>query len=442
MRPQDDDLLSVFSLLDAHDLWCFLCCCKRFYRLCSEDLLWRTLLTNELGAEHLPGSPPGNGGWRRRFWQWQRLESCMCTPRRRLGPAPTARFLHRAAGVQNDSGRWLYVFGGRGELSEFNDLWILDKLVAGGDALSSSASSPAASSPAAASSSVISPAGSAWRHVAADPAPPQRQSPTLTAVGTRLLMFGGRQGDTTFLNDTWVFDTLACAWTCVRASDNLPALPGVQQFGMWPNGGGSPVRPSPRWAHSAVAFGSSVLVFGGSAPGTCFNDLHWFDMEGEEPLTWRKQPVTVGPSPPARSGHCACALGEDQMFVFGGNTTETSFNDLWEYSVSDGIWAHVRASAGQSPSCRVGHTLTALGSRLLVLGGREYSTNHFDPSLHSFNVTSRQWREIPLEKAGGGATPVRTGHCATVHAGRMLLFGGLNDKNLLLDDLTSVSLIT
>ena len=61
----------------------------------------------------------------------------------------------------------------------------------------------------------------------------------------------------------------------------------------------------------------------------------------------------------------------------------------------------------------VGHTLTALGSRLLVLGGREYSTNHFDPSLHSFNVTSRQWREIPLEKAGGGATPVRTGHCAT-----------------------------
>ena len=126
----------------------------------------------------------------------------------------------------------------------------------------------------------------------------------------------------------------------------------------------------------------------------------------------------------------------------GGNTTERSFQDLWEYRVRLGTWCQVRAASGTPPSRRVGHTLTALGSRLLVLGGREYATNHFDPSLHSFHVGTRQWREVPLEKAGGGATPVRTGHCATVYAGRMLLFGGLNDKNLLLDDLWSVSLIT
>ena len=88
---QDDHLLSVFSFLDAHQLWCFLCCCRHFHRIACEDVLWRALLTKELGAEHLPGSPPGCGGWRRRFWQWQRLESCLCTPRCRLEPAPTVR---------------------------------------------------------------------------------------------------------------------------------------------------------------------------------------------------------------------------------------------------------------------------------------------------------------------------------------------------------------
>ena len=82
-----------------------------------------------------------------------------------------------------------------------------------------------------------------------------------------------------------------------------------------------------------------------------------------------------------------------------------------------------------------------MGSRLLVLGGREYSSNYFDSSLHSFNVRSKQWSKVPLERAGGGRTPVRTGHCTTVHAGRLLLFGGLNDRNALLDDLVSVSLI-
>jgi N-acetylneuraminic acid mutarotase len=153
---------------------------------------------------------------------------------------------------------------------------------------------------------------------------------------------------------------------------------------------------------------------------------------------WQRQHISSGPSPPPRSGHCACALGDKSMFVFGGNTTQVSFNDLWELSISTSTWSQVRVSSGVSPSGRVGHTLTALGSRLLLLGGREYATNHFDPFLHSFNIRSKTWSAVPLR----GGNSVRTGHCATVHAGRLLVFGGLNDEAHLLDDLTSVALIT
>ena len=75
------------------------------------------------------------------------------------------------------------------------------------------------------------------------------------------------------------------------------------------------------------------------------------------------------------------------------------------------------------------------------MGGREYSTNHFDPSLHSFNVTSKQWAAVPLQTSANITAPVRTGHCATVHAGKLLLFGGLRDDGRFLDDITTVELI-
>jgi len=321
------------------------------------------------------------------------------------------------------------------------------------------------------------PTSAAWRRVhAKTPPPPQRQSATLTAVGTQLFMFGGRQGDTTFLNDAWAFDTLTSEWSCVRESDEvpLPAPPSLQ----------NPVRPSPRWAHTAVAFDSSVLIFGGSAPGTCFADLHWFDFKTR---CWRLQPPRPNsPAPAARSGHSACAATSGRsMFVFGGNTTKASFDDLWEFVVEAGAWRQVKAVGGTPPTGRVGHSLCAIGSRLLVLGGREYSTNLFDSRMHAFNFTSFKWNEVALQSrhgfpvgegapdddhpgtvgagaaaapshgaiavavdataepdADGGRVLVRTGHCATLHAGRLLLFGGLNDQNRMLDDLTTVELIS
>lgn len=459
----DDLVLHVFSFLQARMLWLMVQLNRRFKRIAGEDILWHALLSAEVGRSNLPskaiGTPMAAGRsqtWRKRFLQWQRLESCDCEeqepslddgecspqvrPRSPARPWPAtcepadaspaegpcspsrvalpllselgierssphalvrqARFLHRAAGL---SDRWLYVFGGQGQDGEFNDLWVLDKERAM--------------------------SGGGWQHVVPQGiAPEQRQSATLTAVSSRLLMFGGRQGETTFMNDTWLFDTATCRWTCVLESDE-------SFMGLQPPLG---QRPCPRWAHSAVRFGDRVLVFGGSAPGRCFNDLHWFDLKS---LRWQPQ-LTTSKSPMQRSGHCACAV-DDTMFIFGGNTTKNSFNDLWEFDVLSSVWRQIKTT-GKSPSGRVGHTITALGARLLVLGGREYATNYFDCHLHSFDVRTHHWSQVPLHTSSprGGAPPLRTGHCTTVHAGRLLLFGGLRDDGRFLDDITTVELIS
>ena len=56
--------------------------------------------------------------------------------------------------------------------------------------------------------------------------------------------------------------------------------------------------------------------------------------------------------------------------------------------------------------------------------------------------------EGSAEGAGEPAAPspsraaLRTGHCASLHGGSILLFGGLNENSQLLDDITTVQLVS
>ena len=49
---------------------------RRFHKIAGEDLLWHALLAAEVGEANLPRI--GAQAWRKRFLQWQRLDSCGC----------------------------------------------------------------------------------------------------------------------------------------------------------------------------------------------------------------------------------------------------------------------------------------------------------------------------------------------------------------------------
>jgi len=427
-RLSDDLVLHVFSFLDATMLSRVCGLSTRYASISSEDMLWYTLLRREFGEARLPAPPKlvvRTGEWRRRWMAWRKLESCGCETRavsEDRDEAPAARFLHRAA---CPTGRSMYIFGGEGEDGEFNDMWVLDKKIA-----LSSCNAPG--SPAAGRRK-------AWRRVCCppgQPAPHKRLSATLTAVGGRLLLFGGN-GFGVFLNDSWIYDIASSSWECiVELGDVVTAPPDTHPHGQ---------RPCRRWAHSAVAFGRRVLIFGGSAPGRCFNDLHWFDLD-EKMFT---PVVPEGAEPLARSGHCACAVGDadnPSMFIFEGNTYLDSFNDLWEFEVLCNRWRQVLGT-GLPPSGRVGHTITSIGSRLLILGGREFSTNQFDTCLHAFDRGTKRWAQVPLlrtaSRSGESEPPIlRTGHSTDAYEGKLLVFGGLCNDGSFLGDVTSVNLLT
>ena len=83
-----------------------------------------------------------------------------------------------------------------------------------------------------------------------DHAPRARTGHAGGVVGSSLFVFGGQTGDGQLLNDAWLFDPTAAAWTLLLTASQL-------------------VVPAPRAGHSvAVVNASTVLVFGGAGPGT------------------------------------------------------------------------------------------------------------------------------------------------------------------------------
>ena len=102
----------------------------------------------------------------------------------------------------------------------------------------------------------------------------------------------------------------------------------------------------------------------------------------------------------------------------------------------------VRFVVGHAPSARVGHTMNAIGHRLFLLGGRDYASNFFDPSLHVFDTISHRWSRVNLRDTPGKELPmVRTGHCTDAHEGSLVVFGGLCEDGNYRDDVSWVKVV-
>eukprot|EP00965_Chrysotila_dentata_P230713 6197941-Pleurochrysis_carterae.AAC.3 len=104
---------------------------------------------------------------------------------------------------------------------------------------------------------------------------------------------------------------------------------------------------------------------------------------------------------------------------------------------------HLLFLAGEPPSGRVGHTINAIGTRLFVLGGRDYATNRFDSFLHVFETVAQRWSKVNLHSSSADmkAPILRTGHCTDAHEGSLLLFGGLCADGTYRDDVSLINLI-
>ncbi len=181
--------------------------------------------------------------------------------------------------------------------------------------------------------------------------------------------------------------------------------------------------PSSRNNHATCVVGSKLYVHGGHDGGRWLPDLWCLDTEH---MQW-SQPSVSGAPPSARACH-TCTLmegrrGGRKIYIFGGYNGSHCFNDLEVLDVDAMSWLRPHTS-GTLPTPRNAHTMTAVGSALVLHGGHS-GTKHLR-DVHVLQTSTMTWSTPDLS---GSLPPGLRGHTATlIGRSTIFVFGGYDGR--------------
>jgi hypothetical protein len=122
----------------------------------------------------------------------------------------------------------------------------------------------------------------------------------------------------------------------------------AQIEGIWREIASSGPAPSARWDHTLAAHdaGKQLVLFGGrDSDGTPRSDVWTFSRTRE---TWTQHEV---PGPSNRFGHAVtCDQDAQVMYLFGGQSADVFYNDLWSLDLGSMTWNLVHDGGGTAPS--------------------------------------------------------------------------------------------
>jgi hypothetical protein len=193
---------------------------------------------------------------------------------------------------------------------------------------------------------VYSPESTKWKRLdVTGMVPCKRTGHSACMYGSKMIIFGGDSGSNEILNDLWEIDLAQSQLQWLRLYPYHTYNSQLHDI----NEG-----PRPRYAHSAVVIGDSMIVFGGY--GGMYLDECWqFDLTGEEGWTRiiaQHQNVSSKLKPSRRCYHSAIALPlDDSMLLFGGSNGQY-LNDVWWFHLPTLRWRKVIPTLPASASSR------------------------------------------------------------------------------------------
>ncbi|OAX83060.1 hypothetical protein ACJ72_02590 [Emergomyces africanus] len=228
-------------------------------------------------------------------------------------------------------------------------------------------------------------------------------------VGNAFIVFGGdtKTDDNDSLDDTlYLLNTSSRQWS--RA---VPPGP----------------RPAGRYGHTLNILGSKIYIFGGQVEGFFFNDLVAFDLNAlQNPSNkWEfliRNSHDGGPPPgkipPARTNHTIVSFN-DKLYLFGGTNGLQWFNDVWCYDPRANLWTQLDY-VGFVPAAREGHAAAIINDVMYIFSGRtEEGADLAD--LAAFRITTKRW--YSFQNMGPSPSP-RSGHSMTAFGKQIIVLGG------------------
>lgn len=183
--------------------------------------------------------------------------------------------------------------------------------------------------------------------------------------------------------------------------------------------------PAARNSHSMTVCNGNAFVFGGWEGSRFFDDMHVLHSRGS---AWSQVILTTQDKPRARMGHSAVAY-RSSIFIFGGFNSPHTLDDLWEFNVACSRW-DLCVVSGEGPSHRYRHSMVCVADLLVVFGGINAEKQRFNDCF-LFDIGKQIWTQLLLEPSAIPAQ--RSFHQAAVFEGSMYIFGGQSDGKRLND---------
>lgn len=138
--------------------------------------------------------------------------------------------------------------------------------------------------------------------------------------------------------------------------------------------------PCGRYGHSATLVGWEMYVFGGCRSEgmrkTCFNDLYRINLFNHDCLEWERV-TSEGPRPSPRFGHLCLQFGT-QMLVYGGYNEKMLDNllgDFWVYEMVSNQWTELKFPEFGFDYRRAFQAGYMLQNSLIIFGGKMAKKN-------------------------------------------------------------------
>lgn len=233
-----------------------------------------------------------------------------------------------------------------------------------------------------------------WSPVSSTNAPSPRTDHTAIWTGTKLLIWGGRNGGA-MLNTGAAYDPTTDTWTAISTVG----------------------APSARYRHSAVWTGSKLIVWGGWNDSTHFNTGGIYDPVAN---SWTAT-STVSIAGYDRKNHSAVWTGS-HMLVFGGGNPSISDTSILKYNPDTDSWVVQNPAA--PPAARENHAAAWTGSEMIIWGG--YNGSPFSNGMR-YDPNTNAWNSM----AGAGAARSDFAYAWT---GRELIVWGGHNGSIELGD--------